>query len=329
MIVVSVIVPVYKVEPYLRRCVDSILAQTFTDFELILVDDGSPDSCGAICDEYAEKDSRVHVIHQQNGGLSSARNAGIDWAFANSASHWLTFIDSDDWIHPETLRYLLRDAQDLHTSISMCGYCEKSESGMPELAPERTRAVLIVPEELWSGRKHVNATIACAKLYRKELFASIRYPVGKIHEDEFVTYRLLFSQERIAVRDDPFYCYFQNPNGIIRSSWSSAHLAALDALQEQIDYFQKYGFPNALKYNLNNYIVWCRGNLQKIQSLPKSKTANRNYRAVRRKLRLFLAKNRKSLPYAQFRPAYELAFPKFFRFYHWGGRLLKHRCPKQ
>ena len=104
--VISVIVPVYNVEKYLHRCVDSILAQTFTDFELILVDDGSPDNCGKICDEYAEKDSRIHVIHKVNGGLSDARNAGLDWAFANSNSEWVTFIDSDDWVDKYYLEYL-------------------------------------------------------------------------------------------------------------------------------------------------------------------------------------------------------------------------------
>lgn len=93
---ITVVVPVYKVEQYLHRCIDSILVQTYRDFELILIDDGSPDSCGMICDEYAKSDSRIHVIHQENGGLSAARNAGIDWAFANSDSQWLTFIDSDD-----------------------------------------------------------------------------------------------------------------------------------------------------------------------------------------------------------------------------------------
>ena len=95
---ISVIVPVYKVEAFLNRCVDSILCQTYEDFEIILVDDGSPDTCGALCDEYARKDGRVHVIHQENGGLSAARNTGIDWAFANSTSRWLAFVDSDDWV---------------------------------------------------------------------------------------------------------------------------------------------------------------------------------------------------------------------------------------
>ena len=118
---ISVIVPVYNVEPYLHRCVDSILVQTHTDFELILVDDGSPDNCGVICDEYAQKDSRIHVIHQQNGGLSAARNAGIDWAFANSDSQWLSFIDSDDWVHPCFLEYLYRAVQETDAKVSACG----------------------------------------------------------------------------------------------------------------------------------------------------------------------------------------------------------------
>ena len=118
---ISVIVPVYKVEKYIHRCVRSILGQTYADFELILVDDGSPDNCGVICDEYAAKDSRVVVIHQENGGLSAARNAGIDWVFANSDSQWLSFIDSDDWVHPEYLQRLLDAATYAGTCPLGCG----------------------------------------------------------------------------------------------------------------------------------------------------------------------------------------------------------------
>ena len=117
---VSVIVPVYKVELYLRRCVDSILAQTFCDFELILVDDGSPDNCGSICDEYASKDSKIHVIHQKNGGLSAARNAGIDWVFANSDSKYISFIDSDDWVHEKYLELLVKAIETNHDDFSQC-----------------------------------------------------------------------------------------------------------------------------------------------------------------------------------------------------------------
>ena len=121
---ISVIVPVYKVEPYIHRCVDSILQQSYRDFELVLVDDGSPDNCGSICDEYASRDSRVHVIHQENGGLSAARNAGIDWVFDNSDSQWITFVDSDDWVHPQMLEKLFDAAMEQNTLISICGFIE-------------------------------------------------------------------------------------------------------------------------------------------------------------------------------------------------------------
>ena len=322
MSLISVIVPVYKVEPYLHRCVDSILGQTFQDFELILVDDGSPDNCGAICDEYAAKDSRVHVIHQQNGGLSAARNAGIDWAFANSDSQWLTFIDSDDWIHPEMLRCLLEDAEAFSLPISICGYCEPTETMMPSFSAEEQTASSFTPEDLWC-HKHVNATVAWAKLYRKDLFSSIRYPVGKIHEDEFVTYKILFSQDKVVFRESAFYCYFQNPSGIIRSTWSKAHLAALDAFQAQIRYFRHHGYSDALRYNLNNYVAWCKGNMQRIKALPASRETSKNYRAVRRKLCSFLLRNKGSFPYKQYRSAYEMAFPVFFRVYHRVGRIIK------
>ena len=103
---ISVIVPVYKVEKYLRRCIDSILNQTFNDFDLILVDDGSPDSCGDICEKYEKTDNRITVIHRENGGLSAARNSGIKWALKNSDSEWITFVDSDDWLHPDYLKIL-------------------------------------------------------------------------------------------------------------------------------------------------------------------------------------------------------------------------------
>ena len=131
---ISVIVPVYKVEPYLNRCVDSILRQTYQDFELILVDDGSPDRCGEICDEYARQDSRVHVIHKENGGLSDARNAGIDWVEANSDSQWLIFADSDDWVHPELLARLLDAEAVLHGAFCRRHRC-MGEALQQELLP--------------------------------------------------------------------------------------------------------------------------------------------------------------------------------------------------
>ena len=116
---ISVIVPVYNSEKYIARCVDSVLAQTFSDLELILMDDGSSDGSPAICDAYADKDPRVHVIHQKNAGVCVARNNALDWVFANSDSQWLFFIDNDDWMHPETLQRLYDAAMELNAKISI------------------------------------------------------------------------------------------------------------------------------------------------------------------------------------------------------------------
>ena len=124
---ISIVVPVYKVEKYLQRCVASLLEQSFTSFDLILVDDGSPDLCGKICDQYAEKDNRIHVIHQKNGGLSAARNSGIDWSISNSDSGWITFVDSDDWVDPQYLECLYNAVKLYKTNISICAYKETAD----------------------------------------------------------------------------------------------------------------------------------------------------------------------------------------------------------
>ena len=129
---ISVIVPVYKVEEFLSRCVDSILCQSYPDFEVILVDDGSPDRSGQMCEDYARQDSRIHVIHQENGGLSAARNSGIDWAFAHSDSRWLAFVDSDDWVHPDFLKVLYETAEQTLCKISVCDFFRTSGENFPE-----------------------------------------------------------------------------------------------------------------------------------------------------------------------------------------------------
>ena len=249
---ISVIVPVYKVEPYLRRCVDSILAQTFSDFELILVDDGSPDNCGAICDEYAQKDSRVHVIYQENRGLSAARNAGIDWVFANSNSEWLNFVDSDDWVHPQMLERLYRAALTHNVKVSICGYQETNGEEIWSGKEEFTSKLWSV--ERYYVEQNINATVAWGKLYHRECFADIRYPVGKIHEDEYVTYRILFAYEHVAVIESPMYAYFVNPEGITRSEWTIKRLDGLRAHDEQIDFLKKNRFMNAYEMKVKQFL---------------------------------------------------------------------------
>ena len=210
---ISVIVPVYNVEQYLRQCLDSILCQTYENLEILLVDDGSRDSGGQICDEYAQKDSRVTVIHKPNGGLSSARNAGIE------ASHgqYLAFVDSDDWIEPDTYRPMLELAQKYGVTM-VCGgrydYSEKRQERKPGLCP-RKEEVLTAEEML--GRLLIwdqCDSAAWDKLYDRSLFAEIRFPLGKYYEDIAIAYLLVEKAGRICMMDKPVYNYRHRANSI-------------------------------------------------------------------------------------------------------------------
>ena len=228
---ISVIVPVYNVEPYLRQCVDSILGQTFRDFELILVDDGSPDGCPAICDEYAEKDSRVKVIHKENGGLSSARNAGLDVA----AGEYIAFVDSDDWIHPEYLERMLAVIKNIHADMAMCGvekfWEDKPRAEQFPLADEclpHDKAVSLMTTSIWY---HM---IACNKLYRKSLFDGIRFPEGYLHEDEAIFHRIVERCNQVALVKDVMYHYRQTKSSIMHQVYRIQRSDKLTALADRI-----------------------------------------------------------------------------------------------
>lgn len=249
---ISVIVPVYKVEPYLHRCVDSILGQTFSDFELILVDDGSPDHCPAICDEYTRKDSRVIVIHQKNGGLSAARNAGIDWVLANSDSQWFSFVDSDDWVHPEYLECLLNAALKFGADISICDYAKTC--GEEPIIDEDMPAAMLWHTEEFYVEKTINATIAWGKLYQRRCFQTIRYPLKKLHEDEYTTYQILFRYDVLVWIDVPLYFYYHSQDSITTSEWTPRRMDALAALDEQLDFFIRHGYSAALKRRVQSYL---------------------------------------------------------------------------
>lgn len=250
---ISVIVPVYKVEAYLSRCIDSILAQTFKDFELILIDDGSPDNCGKICDDYAKKDSRIFVIHQKNGGVSVARNNAIEWTLKNSNSQWLTFIDSDDWIHPRYLELLYTAANNLNVDISACEYKDaETMSSFSDITAYTTDK--IISEEFYINNQ-ITAVAPWCKLYKKSCFETIRYPVGIRYEDEFTTYKVLFKKPHIAYINEKLYFYYTNPSGFINSEWSPKRLDAITAHEEQILYFRKNGFNKALK-KVERILLW-------------------------------------------------------------------------
>ena len=279
---ISVIVGVYKMEQFLPRCIEGILGQTFRDLELILVDDGSPDNCGQICDDYARKDSRVHVIHQKNGGICVARNIGLDWVFENSASRWIFFQDNDDWIHPETLERLRNAALKTDTHIAVCGYAQTTGEN-PVILPEQLVSVRWTPKDFYI--KHfVNATVCWGKLYRKECFAGKRYPPGKYIEDEFLTYRLLFSGKELAVIPAPLYAYYVNPAGISKKAWVPKRLDAWEAYEQQIAFFQEMGDAELIYFRYRGYLESTMDQLMAVRQAENWKDLKAYDRQIRRKL---------------------------------------------
>lgn len=316
---ISVIVPVYKVEKYIHRCVDSILGQTFTDFELILVDDGSPDNCGAICDEYAAKDSRIAVIHQENGGLSAARNAGIDWAFANSDSQWLSFIDSDDWVHPQYLEQLHQAAMSQHCELAVCGFA-KVDKQTPFKDTTAKRSTCDTEEYFINQTS--NAVPACGKLYLKEHFCNIRYPIGRLHEDEFITYKLIFRSNKIAVVDGELYYYFFNATGITQSEWSPKRLDALDACEERIGYFQTHNNPTMVRHSiimLLSYIYLAQSKIDLCHDPKQRKTYTV---LLKRHVRKILMRH-KDIAVSDMAGIYEFAYPIEMQIYWYTKAFLR------
>lgn len=318
---ISVIVPVYKVEQYLNRCVSSILAQSYKNFELILVDDGSPDNCPRMCDEYAIHNSFIHVIHQENGGLSAARNAGLDWILKNSNSEWVTFVDSDDWIHPQFLETMVNAAVTLDCDISMCQFriTEKySDTFECNIRYDYSREKVV---DIYENEKFI-ANGANAKLYKKELFKKIRYPVGKIHEDRFTTYKILFQYDKVAVVHYPLFFYFINYEGIIHSKWTLRRLDNIEAAEQQIKFFEEHGLERPYWYTMKECIQLM---VSSLREMKKYKEYNNESIAIRKKLRKIIKQHAKVLDisFPKDITVYKYAYPFEVKVYQKILRMLK------
>lgn len=257
---VSIIVPVYQVEKYLKRCVDSLIRQTFTDFEIVLVDDESLDASGLICDGYSMQDNRIHVIHQEHSGLSAARNTGLEYVFSIGGCEWITFVDSDDWVHPEYLNALLSAADRYNLEIAACGHVKVRDK---------------TPDTLWEGGSSVwdtgdyyknRSTAVWGKLYSKKTIGDLRFPEGRIYEDEFFVYKALFQYHQIAYIDQPLYYYFQNNMGIMRKKWTPNRLDAVDALEEQLAFFEERGYEDLAKHTYHRLLRNIKSNLDNLQN---------------------------------------------------------------
>lgn len=229
---VSIIVPCYKVEQYLPNCIENVLGQTYTNWELILVDDGSPDKSGDICDDYARKDHRIKVVHKHNGGLSSARNAGLQ-IFTGD---YVTFVDSDDFLHKNALRILLDYAKMYDAQIVQCGFVRGDETVFPKWKDSEQIEIF---DKHSVFTKFAAKIIVCGKLYRRELLNGILMPEGIINEDDWTTWKIYYRANTIVVTNRPLYYYTVNPNSITSNSRKKPDTTYYGAYDERISFFHE------------------------------------------------------------------------------------------
>lgn len=238
---ISVIVPVFKVEAFLPRCVESILNQTYRNIEIILVDDGSPDECPKICDDYAKKDKRIQVIHKKNGGLSDARNAGIN---AANGAH-ICFVDSDDYIQPTMVEHLALAVENTGAKLAIANLkaVDEKENRIFPVEQSPIQDGLFSAQELLPklyqelGWYYI---VAWNKLYHRSLFEQIRFPVGKIHEDEYVIAQILWKAQNIACINSEEYVYTSQRKGSIMDSRQvQSHCDWLEALYQRFVFCKK------------------------------------------------------------------------------------------
>ena len=248
---VSVIVPIYKVEQYIDLCVRTILQQSYENLEIILVDDGSPDRCGIICDEFAKQDSRIKVIHKQNGGLSDARNAGIDLATGD----YVTFVDSDDYLMQDMIKNLMNIIVREHADIAQCGYIRTKSNCFDSTGHSKVQHKLYTENRMAAYLKeNIITTMAWGKIYKKNLFDKIRFPVGRLHEDVFTGYKLIHTADSVAVTDYVGYIYRLTENSITTSKFSPKKLDRVYGAIECANFIEK-NYLN-LKKQAYSGIIW-------------------------------------------------------------------------
>ena len=281
MSLISVIVPIYGVEKYLDRCVRSIVSQTYNELEIILVDDGSPDDCPRICDEWAKKDNRITVIHKENGGLSDARNAG----FAKAHGKLIGFVDSDDWLEPEFYEVLLHVMTENGADVSGCAFRRISGE---EPAPEKKTAVHIYEKEdaLRANIEKRIKQVVWNKLYKREIIEDIPFEKGKYHEDEFWSYQVFARTGKYAESDFVGYNYFIRSGSIIEDVYSVKRLDAVEAkclrqgfLEEKYPEISSCGRIDLYRtcmHNGQNIVRYLRGE-EKRTALKRVKSAMKQF----------------------------------------------------
>lgn len=325
MVSISIVVPVYNVEKYISRCIESILCQTFTKFELILVDDGSQDNSVSICEKYMEKDARVSLIHKENGGLSSARNAGID----SAKGEYLLFVDGDDVIHPETLKILYSDLKESDAQISIGNFCRFHSNSELDFQVKKenirnTYAGMQILEKLYDRNDASRYVSACGKLIKRSLFENVCFPVGRLFEDEFTTYLLYYKAHKVSVTEKVLYYYFVNDEGITRNLTIQKYFDEYDAQWKRILFYKEKNlkeiYHKALLFFLDSgqwTLIACREK-REIFDVDRGEVFEKQYREV-----LHLAQEERILNFLKHYDYYILGKPEFVLYYRIKRILMK------
>lgn len=251
---ISVIIPIYKVEKYLERCIVSVVDQTYKNLEIILVDDGSPDSCPQMCDEWAERDKRIKVVHKENGGLSDARNAGMKI----SNGEYISFLDSDDWLELNAIELMYEQIYVHDCDVCSAGVIMRWSNGDSKtLTHSHEKTVFENTEKiLYAFLSGEIIQTVWNKMYRKSIIEDFEFPVGKIYEDEFWSWKIMVNSNRLVCIDDYLYNYFQNDQSIMHGGSKFKPLFVVEAGNEKVEYITEH-FPQLRDLACEKYLYSC------------------------------------------------------------------------
>ena len=247
---ISIIVPIYNIEEYISKCIDSLIRQTYTNIEILLIDDGSTDQSGVIADEYAKIDSRIIVYHKENGGLSDARNFGIDRA----KGQYIAFVDGDDFIYPQMYEILKKYLCKENADISLCEYDSGPDGDKNKIVETSELVCRVVTGKEILTTYSVIYVVAWNKLYRTDIFSDVRYPKGRFHEDEFVAHRLLFKCKKIVFIKESFYFYRKRSQSIMSKISMKRIVDGVEAWQDRLSFFENKKIDYIISRLLDSYL---------------------------------------------------------------------------
>ena len=302
---ISIIVPVYNAEKFISRCIESLLNQTYQNFEILLINDGSTDKSLEICEEYLKKDNRIKLFSQDNGGLSSARNLGLKF----SSGDFLSFIDSDDFIFPEMMEDLIKICLDYDCDIAKCSLIQTGEK-FPDVTFNND-VQLYTQKEIMKSFQIIEdkfQSLIPLKLYSKRLFMDIKFKEGIIHEDEEILFKILFKSNLIGITTNAYYCYYFNPTSIMRSSFNLNKLDIIPIYEERLKLLQEKD-QNDLLLEVHMKFSIILSNLYVSLSGSSIETKKENLKKIKRLY--FINEKTIKEKYSQNNPFFTLANWKF------------------